>query len=232
MKVNGIDISKYNAKQLSVDVQPPSILTNYEWMTGAVLPTEFKTEVQMGHLILTVYFKGKDRGSIIRSASEFMENFKSACDMELDGYAGKYRGFMVADEYEKKIAKDRYVMNLEFDGFFYDDEQTLIFDGVDAANISRIGTRDVPCAVEIYAKNALTNYVVRGFGEDYIIVSSLAAGKTLVIDGINGLVTIDGVNAFDIVNMWEFPKLTARETSLEFSSTEATVKISYAPMWI
>ena len=31
MKVNGIDIRKYDAKQLTVDVQPPGINVNYEW---------------------------------------------------------------------------------------------------------------------------------------------------------------------------------------------------------
>lgn len=39
MKINGIDIRKYDAKQLTADVQPPSIVNNYEWLSGATLPT-------------------------------------------------------------------------------------------------------------------------------------------------------------------------------------------------
>ena len=50
MKINGIDIRKYDAKQLTADVQPPSFSNSYEWLTGAALPTEFETEVQMGRL--------------------------------------------------------------------------------------------------------------------------------------------------------------------------------------
>lgn len=38
MKVNGIDIRKYNAKQLTAEVLPPSLQTNYELITGAVIP--------------------------------------------------------------------------------------------------------------------------------------------------------------------------------------------------
>ena len=68
MKINGIDIRKYDAKQLTADVQPPSFANSYEWLTGAALPTEFETEVQMGHLKLSIYFKGKDRNNIIRAA--------------------------------------------------------------------------------------------------------------------------------------------------------------------
>lgn len=117
MKINGIDIKKYDAKQLTADVQPPSFSNSYEWLTSAALPTEFETEVQMGHLKLSIYFKGKDRNNIIRAASEFMSNFTKACKMELDGYKGTYIGFITTNDYEKKNVKQRYIVNLEFDGF-------------------------------------------------------------------------------------------------------------------
>lgn len=232
MKVNNIDIRKYDAKQLTVDVQPPSFSTNYEWITGAAMPTEFETEVRMGHLKLTIYFKGKNRNNIIRSASEFIANFTKACDLELDGYKGKYRGFMTANDYEKTIAKDRYILNLEFDGYFYDDEVEIVCDEETKVLLYKAGTRDTPCIVEVYAKSDLTNYSIGGFGDDNIVIESLAAGKTVVIDGTTGLVTIDGENAFDKVDLWEFPRLTTSKTLLSFSDTKAKVTIRYMPMWI
>ncbi len=67
MKVNGIDARKYDAKQLTVEIQPPAVAVNYEWLTGALQPTEFETDVTMGHLKMCVYFKGRDRNSIIRT---------------------------------------------------------------------------------------------------------------------------------------------------------------------
>ena len=201
MKINGIDIRKYDAKQLTADVQPPSFANSYEWLTGAALPTEFETEVQMGHLKLSIYFKGKDRNNIIRAASEFMSNFTKACKMELDGYKGTYIGFITSNDYEKKNVKQRYVVNLEFDGFFVDDDLSITFDGKTSASFYKVGTRDAPCIVEVYAKSTLTNYTIAGLGDDDIIIESLAAGKTVVIDAKTGLVTIDGANAFDKVNM-------------------------------
>ena len=94
-----------------------------------------------------------------------------------------------------------------------------------------MGTRDTPCVVEVYAKSTLTNYTINGLGED-IVVESLAAGKTVVIDAKTGLVTIDGANAFDKVDLWEFPVLKAGETALTFSNTKARVTVRYTPMWI
>ncbi len=232
MKVNGIDARKYNAKQLTVEIQPPTVAVNYEWLTGALQPTEFETDVTMGHLKICVYFRGKDRNSIIRTMSEFMSNFTTACDLELDGYKGKYRGFLTGDDFEKTITKKRYKINLEFDGYFYDDEIAVTFDGVTSGSFFMVGSRRTPCTVEVYAKSALTNYVIKGLGDDDITIQSLASGKTVIIDGIKGIVTISGANAFDKVSLWEFPVIKTGGTSLTFSSNKARVTVRYHPMWI
>ena len=73
--------------------------------------------------------------------------------------------------------KQRYVVNLEFDGFFVDDDLSITFDGKTSASFYKVGTRDTPCVVEVYAKSALTNYTITGLGEDDIIIESLAARK-------------------------------------------------------
>lgn len=232
MKVNGTDIRKYDAKQLAADVQPPSISVNYEWITGANVPTEFDTEVKMGHLKLSVYFKGKNRNSIVRSASEFMAHFTAACDLELDGFKGKYRGFMTGNDYEKTRVKSRYIVNLEFDGFFFDDELEITFDRRTSGVFYMVGSRESPCTIEIYANSTLSNYSIKGFGTDDIVIEKLAAGKTLIIDGRKGIATVDGVSAFGSVSLWEFPSIKAGATELRFSNSAATVKIRYRPMWI
>ncbi len=232
MKVNGIDARKFNANQLTVEIQPPVVAVNYEWMTGALQPTEFETDVTMGHLKMCVYFRGRDRNSIIRMMSEFMSNFTTACDLELDGYKGKYRGFLTADDFEKTITKKRYKINLEFDGYFYDDEIAVTFDGVTFGSFYMFGSRKTPCILEVYARSALTDYVIKGLGDDDITVQSLAGGETVIIDGIRGIVTISGANAFDVVSLWEFPFIKPGGTVLEFSDDSARVKIRYHPMWI
>lgn len=232
MKVNGIDARKYNAKLLTVEIQPPQITINHEWLKGALKPVEFETDVTMGHMKICMYFRGKDRNSIIRTMSEFMSNFTEACDLELDGYKGKYRGFLTMDDFEKTITKKRYKINLEFDGYFFDDEITKTFDGVTSGRFFMVGSRRTPCIVEVYAKSALTDYVIKGFGDDDIRIQNLASGKTVIIDGIKGIVTISGVNAFDKVNLWEFPTIKSGGTSLTFSSDEARVTVRYYPMWI
>lgn len=232
MKVNGIDIRKFGAKQLTADIQPPSFSVNYEWVEGAAVPVEFDTEVTAGNLKLSLYFRGKDRNSIIRSASELMKNFTKVCDLEIDGYKGKYRGLITGNDFEKTKVKTRYIINLEFDGYFYDDEIEITFDGKKTDIFYVTGTRKTPCKIEVYAKEELKNYVIKGLGEDEIIIEKLEVGKTMLIDGEKGIVTVDGANAFDRINMWSFPVMETGEKELHFSGAGAIVKVRYCPMWL
>lgn len=232
MRVNGIDVKKYGAKQLTVEIQPPEVAINYEWMQGALQPAEFETTVAMGRLKLCVYFKGRNRERIFREMSGFMANFMSSCDLELDGYKGKYKGFLKADDFEKTISKKRHKINLEFDGYFYDTEMEAVFDGCTSGIVFMEGSRKTPCIIEVYAKKTLENYAISGFGEDVITLLKLEAGKTAVIDGVKGLVTISEKNAFGNVDLWEFPNIKPGKSELTFSNVNAKVTVKYCPMWI
>ena len=88
-----------------------------------------------------------------------------------------------------------------------------------------------PCITAITSRQQRTDYVITLNGEAYT-VETLAAGKTLIIDGRSGTATIDGKNAFDQVSLWQFPRLTAGENNLTFSSGSAKVMLTYTPMWM
>lgn len=230
MKVNGIDVRKYNAKQLTVEVLPPSLKISYEILPGAAIPVEFDTDMELGKIKLCVYFRGKDRTTILRNMSKFLMNFKESCIIDVDGYKGKFKAFSSSSDYTKMKVKDRYKLNITCDGYFYDEELSLKYDGITETTIERVGTRTSPVSIDIYAKEALKNYVINGF-EDEIIIENLEKGKTITIDGEKGNVTKEGVNAFEKVSMWEFPKIKGN-MKLKFSNENAIVTIRYKPMWI
>lgn len=118
MKVNGIDARKYNAKQLTAEVLPPSLAVDYEIVTGAILPTEFETDMELGKLKLCMYFRGKDRNSLIRKMSAFLENFTKSSVLEVDGYKGKFKAYTASSDYSKMKVKTRYKLNIVLEGYF------------------------------------------------------------------------------------------------------------------
>lgn len=232
MLINSKDVRKYGAKLLTVEVQPPKMAASYDMLAKAILPTEHETDVPLGTLKLTIYFAEKNRAALQRTMSSFMEQFSGSCILEeIRGYKGKYKGYLTDDSYTKTLELRKKILELTFDGYFFDKEKETIFDGKTAGKIYADFSRKSPCRIEVTAKSDLKNYKITLEGREYT-VESLKTGKTVIIDGERGTVTIDGENAFGIVDMWTFPRLKPGENVLTFSSAQAKIRIRYKPMWL
>lgn len=233
MKINDIDIKKYNAKQLTVDLQPPSIQLNAEWFEGAVTPHEFDTEIQYGTLKVTILFRGSGRNDIVRKVSEFMSMMTKRCSIQLDGYKGTYIGDITSNSIEKTKQADRYILTVQFNGYMTDAEVSNVYRSVTEVKFATLGTRDTPAIVEIVPQTDLQELIIDGFGSDQITLTNLKKGKIVVIDAKKGTVTENGENKFADCDMWEFPVLKKKVVNhITFSSNKCTVTIHYSPMWL
>ena len=233
MKVNSVDIRKYNAKQLTVDMQPPSIAVNSEWVEGAPTPQEFKTQVQYGSLTVKLLFRGRGRSGIVRSISEFLSLMAQGSELQLDGYKGSYIAYLESEDIEKTKVADRYLLTLKLKGYLADPEVVNEYRGESVARFTTLGTRDAPCTIEVMPQTNMQEYIISGFGKNDIIINNLEKGKAIIIDGRKGTVTQEGQNKFGDCDMWEFPVLEKRkENVIRFSSSHCDVKIHYRPMWL
>ena len=232
MIVNGVDVREYGAKLLTVEEQPPKISVKKEMIQRALLPTEYETDIPLGTLKLTIYFRARNRAELQRTVSRFMMQFRqSAVLEEIKGYKGKYKAYLTDDSLTKTLDLSKKILELSIDGYFFDDDMEITFDGKTSGQIFVESSKDAPCIIAITAKQQLTDYTITLNGEVYT-VETLAAGKTLIIDGRSGTATIDGKNAFDQVSFWQFPRLAAGENDLTFSSGSAKVMLTYTPMWM
>lgn len=235
MKINGIDIRAWNANQLKVNVQPPDLVVNKELISGTLTPIEFETDVPIGRLELELYFRGTEQTDIIRAMSEFLAQAKSGCVLDLDNYKGKYKGYLVASEFSKTVSKKRKTLKATFEGYFYDEPETHKTSGT-AMTFMVKGSRPTPCIVKVEVDSQHhidgDGYVISGFRGGDVRIRHLGSGGTLIIDGEKGLVTMDGNNAFQYVDMWEFPALDPGTAALNMSSDDATVTVIYRPMWV
>lgn len=232
MRINGEDIRRYGAKQLTVDVQPPKTAAGYELFPKALLPVEYETDVPLGNMTVTIYFRERNRAALQRTMSSFMEQFTTSCIIdEIKGFKGKFKAFPTDGKYTKTLKLEKKILEISFDGYFFDEEKEAVFDAKTSGKLFAEGSRKTPCIIEVTAKSNLTEYVVTVNGEAYT-VETLAAGKTVIIDGIKGTVTLDGENAFPVVDLWQFPRLRTGENALTFSTNKAKVKIKYVPMWL
>ncbi len=233
MKIGDIDIRKYNAKQLTVEFQPPDASVNTEWIDGAATPYEYTSYIKYGKLTLSILVRGNDRNEITRTISYIMALLTHTVSLSLDGYKGTYRGALTDSEIVKTTSKTRYLLNLEFDGYMVDAAITHEYIDVTSAQFETLGTRETPCVLEITPTVDLQTFTISGFGDDDITISNLQREKTIIIDGARGTATVDGANAFGDVDLWAFPTLAAgKRVTLLFSSNKCIVTIRYNPMWL
>lgn len=234
MRVNGIDARTFKAKQLTVEVQPPSTAVKYDWNDGDLKPNAYKTEEKAGTLKLVMYFVGKDRTEVHRCISDFLSNLNDAALLDLEGYKGSYYGMKKSAKIVSTLELRKKKLELEFDGFFMDIpvEKEL---KAELQEYVTQGSRDAPCVLRLINPTKKNQDVtVEGLTETGNIVVTVPAGKTMVIDGDVGLITVDGENGFPYVTeMWEFPKVTHGKMIVKRTNV-ANVKITieYRPMWL
>lgn len=236
MRVNGIDARTFKAKQLTVDVQPPSTAVKYDWNDGDLKPNAYKTEEKAGTLKLVMYFVAKDRTEVIRNISKFLAHLNDVAVLDLDGYAGSYHGIKKDAKIVKTLELHKRKLEIDFDGYF---EDGLIVKELKKAvqTYETQGSRDAPCTVKIKNGTEESQTVkVEGLTDTGNIIATVPAGKTIVIDGDTGLVTIDGENAFaSMEELWEFPKMKQGVVEIrrnEDLPRDVAITVEYRPMWL
>ncbi|MPQ44440.1 phage distal tail protein [Clostridium tarantellae] len=232
MLINNIDISKFNAKQLIVDIQPSNIILEKEWVKKSLKPIFIDYNITFKNLKITLYFHGNNRQDILTNISNLISLLKAESTLTLDGYKNKFISFLINSNIEKTIRKDRYKLNLEFDSYEVSDfiEETLNRTTMKTINIK--GNLETPCIVEITPIVDIIDIKIEGLSEDPIIIKNLEKNKTLILHGIDGTITVDGINKFYDADLWEFPRLKPGSNNIKISRNDCNIKIKYKSKYV
>lgn len=235
MKIDDLDIREFDAKQLTVDFEPPQTAVSHELFEGALIPSESETYTPLSGVKVGILFRGESRDEVQQHVSDFHAELQKGVVLTLDGYRRKFKGFMTANSLEKTITKRRYRAEFSFSGYWFSEEVTLTWQEIHEAVFDAIGNRWTPCKISITAVEYIEEMKINGF-TDEIVIHTIPRGSTVVIDSEKGFVTMDGANKFgDVDGMMEFPFLkTGKEKShhLIFSDKNAIVTLQYNPMWL
>lgn len=231
MKVNGIDVRKYNAKQLTVEVQPPQSAIKTEWNAKKYLPDVFEENPTFGTLKISVYFYGKDRNDILEKASEFLRNFMKETTIELDGYKNKFVAYMTANSLNKLRVKNRSTLEVMCDGYFLGKRIEKEFENIKSFQIETVGTRTSPVVLTIKVMRNVTELKITGFEEE-ITIKDISQSEIITINGENGTILSNEKNKFNDAEMWDFPFLVPKKTYEITMSENCNVKIGYSPRYL
>ena len=232
MKINNTDIKIFNAKQLKVDIQNSKIELSKEWLKKSLTPVEISSKISFKPIKVELYFRGIDRDSILKNISDLVLLLKNRSILKFDNYSNSYVCFLEDTEIEKTIRKDRYKLNLSLQGFEIGSEVIETIDRLTSKTIHINGNLKTPCIVEITPVIDMIDLTITGLSEEPIIVKNLKGNKKIIIDGIEGTVTQDGINKFNDTDMWEFPFLVPGTNTITVNKDTCNIKIKYNPRFL
>ena len=230
MIVNDIDIKTYGASVSTKLIQPSEI--NIKKSKLGNIYTQLSSKVGFKKLKIKILFEAIDRNTAYKNISDFMANFIDEADIKFNNLEHYFHVYLTSSSIDDTEFDEWLYLNLELDGYEYGEEVVEVMDGVTEKTIFVKGNAPTPCIIEITPKADLSEITLKGFGDDPIVVRNLIKGNTVIIDGVKGRVTCNGINKFGDVKMWRFPIMKKGENDIIIDKKICYIGIKYKLYYI
>lgn len=233
MLINNIDISKYNARVLDVNIQNSSIsnLSDLD-IKNKLLPLFLKSNVALNNITVTLLINSLDKRQYYLDKSNLLSSMLDSFDIYFKDRNLKFKCVLVNQADQASLRQIRGRFQLTFIGYNLENEVAQTINRVTSKTIDVTGNIKVPIKLEITPVIDMIDLKITGLSEDPLIVKNLKGNKTIMIDGIEGTVTQDGINKFEDTDMWEFPFLVPGKNNITLSKDTCNITIKYNPRYI
>lgn len=233
MLINNIDISKYNARVLDVNIQNSSTsnLSDFD-IKNKLLPLFLKSKVALNNITVTLLINSLDKKQYYLDKSNLLSNMLDSFDIYFKDRNLKFKCVLVNQADQPSLRQIRGRFQLTFIGYNLENEVIETINRVTSKTIDLTGNIKVPIKLEITPVIDMIDLKITGLSEDPLIVKNLKGNKTIIIDGIEGTVTQDGINKFEDTDMWEFPFLVPGKNNILLSKDTCNITIKYNPRYI
>lgn len=233
MLINNIDISKYNARVLDVNIQNSSIsnLSDFD-IKNKLLPLFLKSKVSLNNITVTLLINSLDKRQYYLDKSNLLSNMLDSFDIYFKDRNLKFKCVLVNQADQPSLRQIRGRFQLTFIGYNLENEVIETINRITSKTVDAFGNYKVPIIMEITPVIDMIDLKITGLSEDPLIVKNLKGTKTIIIDGINGTVTQDGINKFNDTDMWEFPFLVPGKNNILLSKDTCNITIKYNPRYI
>lgn len=233
MLINNIDISKYNARVLDVNIQNSSIsnLSDLD-IKNKLIPLFLQSKVALNNITVTLLINSLDKRQYYLDKSNLLSNMLDSFDIYFKDRNLKFKCVLVNQSDQASLRQIRGRFQLTFIGYNLENEVIETINRITSKTVDAFGNYKVPIIVEITPVIDMIDLKITGLSEDPLIVKNLKGNKTIIIDGTNGTVTQDGINKFNDADMWEFPFLVPGKNNILLSKDTCNITIKYNPRYI
>ncbi|WP_270506923.1 phage distal tail protein [Paraclostridium sordellii] len=234
MLINNINIERFNARVLDVDIQNSSInnLKDFEGQ-NTLLPLFFESKVSLNLITVTLLVNSLTKKRYYLDKSDLLSNMIKPFEVYFKDRNLRFKCILSGNSDQASLRQIRGRLQLSLIGYNVENEVVEnIASGVTSATIYGEGNTKVPVILEITPTIDMIDLRITGLSEDTLVIKNLKGNKTIVIDGIEGTVTQGGINKFDDTDMWEFPFLVPGSNLITLSKNTCNIKIKYNPRFI
>lgn len=238
MKVNGIDIGRYSAKQLRFEIEHREANVQSEWPAALTFPIMEKSQKGFKTITVAVAVYGNSKEEVIKNRSDLISIMYDELEVELDNYENCFMCSLDKITVKEAIKRKCHEVTLKFIGFEFGNEISISMANT-TVSVDVAGNDYAPCIVELTPSVDLSSVEIIGVGynlvlgkEEPIIIKNLKAGKKVIINGEDCTVLQDGANKFADAELWEFPILKPGNNAISCSSDKCTVVLKYKPRYV
>jgi len=216
-----IELSDYKATYLNHTYSPAALKVKDFWADKSLTPLYFDTEQKYDSLKIQVMFKNASLADI----SSFSEKLKR-CEIQINHAFTANRTFdcILKGMDLKKVSQKIYTVTYTFDCLVFGGTHEIAVLG-DSIFIHGAKETEAVIIIENTTGSVITEAGITGF-----IVRDLEADEIIVIDGMKKIVTANGVNAFDRVEFFNFPKFKPGENPIVITG-DAEITVRYKERW-
>lgn len=241
MQINGIDISRWHARQWAVTIGNHAITNSSEWDRGS--PDPFLTGSTIGFktIKVTLLIKDSSRELMTLDRSHIVAVLLEPADLTLDGFAHKFKVVLTKDAgFEETVGHRQdlwHKLTLELQGYEYGSEIAVA--GTGTLKIMNPGNMDTPAILELIPSISTIPVNIRGISrnqasekEELITVKNLITDKKVIIDGESGLITQEGEQKAGDVDLWELPVLVPGINTVTCDNANVKMNIKFKPRYM
>lgn len=225
MIVNNINlVNKYGITVLSHEFGNSKVTNYIDWLESANTPTKLKdSKFTFDSLDTIILVEGSAETEVLKKISDILLECKEGNIKfsDLDFYAN-----CVLDNSEnKRICSNAYELTMQFKvNYKYTKAITKEFSST-SFTINNAGNAEIPCIVEITSKYDYGDLVITGLADSKITIKAITANKTIRFNYDS--VLQNGINKFNDVDMWQFPRLKVGNNNITLSREHVTIKLYY-----
>lgn len=225
MYVNAKPITDYGCEITSRTILPADLQISTEWIPHAFGPIYSKQSYGFKKIDVGLEMKATNAIELEKAKSNLANELKRAVirfkdiDYLYDGYLSSFGSAPVTTEWED--------ITISFTALCTKEEKTIQLNKVLLQTFTIEGNLEVPCIYEIKPLTSIIDFQI-----NEIKVHSLPINSTLIINGEDGTILLDGVNKFMDTELDEFPSLTPGVNTVTINNVNCEIKIKYKPRFV